>query len=105
MLADSSVLYIRPFPDSVINKSLSGSPLFTSLLKSNESGSATRYSNIDGVERVFGYARLEQYPLVVAAGYDRDQIRADWLASNITDAALNAALLVMMFVIGLTPRP
>ena len=100
MLADSSVMYIRPFPDSVINKNLSGSPLFASLLNSNESGSATWSSAIDGVERIFGYARLEQYPLVVAAGYDRDQIRTDWLASNITDAALNSALLVMMFIMG-----
>ncbi len=101
ILADSTVLYIRPLPDTVINKSLSDSPLFTSALKSSESGSATWISLVDGVERIFGYARLEKYPLVVTAGYDWNQIRADWLRSNITDAVLNTALLVIMLLLGL----
>lgn len=101
ILADSSVLYIRPLPDSVINKSLSNSPLFTTLLKSSESGSATWVSLVDGVERIFGYARLERYPLIVTAGFDRDQIRTGWLNENITEALLNIFLLVMMFILGI----
>ena len=100
ILADSSVLYIRPLPDAVINKSLSNSPLFTTLLKSSESGSATWVSLVDGVERIFGYARLERYPVIVTAGFDRDQIRKDWLNENITEALLNISLLVLMLILG-----
>lgn len=100
ILADSTVLYARPLPDSVINKSLSASPLFTTMLKTSASGSATWRSALDGVERVYGYARLDQYPLIVTAGYDRDKIRADWLAANLTDGILNLVLLAMMGIMG-----
>lgn len=100
ILADSTVLYIRPLPDSVINKSLADSPLFTTALKSAESGSATWVSLVDGVERIFGYARLEKYPLVVTAGYDREQIQYNWFKANSTDVILNIILLLIMFILG-----
>ena len=101
ILADTSVLYIRPFPDSAINRSLSMSPLFTTVLKTSASGSATWRSALDGVERVYGYARLEQYPLIVTAGYDLDKIRSDWFSANIIDVILNVVLLVMISGMGM----
>lgn len=101
ILADSSTLYVRPLPDSAINKNLSNSPLFTFALKASESGSATWVSLLDGVERIFGYARLERYPLIVTAGYDKDRIRTNWLQENIADALLNIAMLFMMLILGL----
>ncbi|KAA5932999.1 sensor domain-containing diguanylate cyclase [Pantoea sp. Bo_2] len=101
ILADTSVLYIRPFPDTAINKSLSSSPLFTTVLKTSSSGSATWRSALDGVERVYGYARLEQYPLIVTAGYDLDKIHEDWFAANIIDVLLNLILLVMISGMGM----
>lgn len=101
ILADTSVLYIRPFPDSAINRSLSMSPLFTTVLKTSASGSATWRSALDGVERVYGYARLEQYPLIVTAGYDLDKIRSEWFSANIIDVILNVVLLVMISGMGM----
>lgn len=101
ILADTSVLYARPFPDSVINQSLSASPLFRTALKNSDSGSATWRSALDGIERIYGYARLQQYPLVVTAGYDRDRIRREWLSANMTDAVLNLILLVMITGMGI----
>lgn len=101
ILADTSVLYIRPLPDTVINQSLSASPLFKTILKTSASGSATWRSTLDGVERIYGYARLEKYPLIVTAGYDRDKIKADWLRANLTDAILNLILLVMIAGMGI----
>lgn len=100
ILADSSVLYIRPLPDSFINRSLSSSPLFKSVLKVSDSGSATWRSALDGVERIFGYARLERYPLIVTAGYDRDAARAEWIAENLVDLALNIVLLLIITGMG-----
>ena len=100
VLADSSVLYIRPFPDTYMNRSLSASPLFESLLKSSDSGSATWRSSLDNVERIFGYARLDRYPLIVAAGYDRDAVRAEWVSQNIVGLSLNAILLLIMAGMG-----
>jgi len=101
ILADTSVLYIRPLPESAINRSLSSSPLFTTVLKTSASGSATWRSALDGVERIYGYARLEQYPLIVTAGYDRAEIRAEWLSANAADVVLNLVLLVMISGMGL----
>lgn len=98
--ADASVVYIRPFPDSVINQSVSTSPLFKSALKTATSGSATWRSALDGVERIYGYARLQQYPLIVATGYDRDRIWRDWLMANLSDVVLNAILLAMITLMG-----
>ena len=100
VLADTSVLYIRPLPDSFINRSLSSSPLFKKVLKVSDSGSATWRSALDGVERIFGYARLERYPLIVTAGYDRDAARAEWMSENLVDLALNVVLLFIIAGMG-----
>ena len=100
ILADATALYIRPFPDTYIGRTLSGSPLFQTELKSASSGSATWRSTLDGVERVFGYARLERYPLIVTAGYDRDRIRMEWMAANLTNVLLNIVLLLTITGMG-----
>lgn len=100
ILADTTVLYMRPLPDSVINRSLSASPLFRIALKTSASGSATWRSALDGIERIYGYARLEQYPLVVTAGYDRDRVQKAWLETNLTDVVLNLILLTMIMGMG-----
>jgi diguanylate cyclase (GGDEF)-like protein len=101
ILADTTVLYVRSLPESVINQSLSSSPLFRTALKASDSGSATWRSALDGVERIYGYARLQQYPLVVTAGYERDRIWKEWLGAHITDAILNLVLLVMITGMGI----
>lgn len=51
--------------------------------------------------RVFGYTRLERYPLIVTAGYDRDSIRREWLAGNLVNLLLNLALLCAITGMGI----
>ncbi|WAH61656.1 hypothetical protein LZ023_38770 (plasmid) [Pseudomonas silvicola] len=75
-------------------------PLFQTELKSASSGSATWRSTLDGVERVFGYARLERYPLIVTAGYDRDRLRMEWMTANLTNVLLNIVLLLTITGMG-----
>lgn len=60
--ADSTVLYVRPFPDSYINRTLSSSPLFTRMLKIAPTGGGTWKSAIDGVT-IFPRWRLMPYCL------------------------------------------
>lgn len=98
--ADSTVLYVRPFPDSYINRTLSSSPLFTRMLKIAPTGGGAWKSVLDGVPRIFGYATLERYPLVVSAGYDVNELRAAWWRNNIPTLALNAVLLGVVLVFG-----
>lgn len=99
-MADSTVMYVRPFPDSVINTSLSTSPLFTHALKSSASGSDTWRSALDNQVRIFGYARLNRYPLIVAAGYDKQDIQAQWRADNLLNVILSMAMLAALFLLG-----
>ncbi|WP_198511614.1 hypothetical protein, partial [Bacillus subtilis] len=71
MLADSTVLYARPMPDSYIGKNLSVSPLFLRMLAHADKGSGQWTAALDGKKRIFGFVRSQRYPLVVAAGYDK----------------------------------
>lgn len=99
-LADSTVLYVRPFSDAFINKTLASSPLFTRMLKISPVGGGTWRSALDGVTRIFGYASLARYPLVVSAGYDRSSLRSVWWRNNLPVLALNGVLLCAVFVFG-----
>jgi len=101
ILADASALYIRPFPDAYIGRMLSASPLFKTELKSASSGNATWRSSLDGIVRVYGYARLERYPLIVTAGYDLAAIRKAWLIGNLINLLLNLTLLFAIAGMGL----
>ena len=100
MKADGHLLYIRPYSDALINQNISLSPLFTDLLKNTASGAAIYRAAVDGRARIFGYASLKSYPLVVTAGYDRQQIRQDWIADSISFVLLNLVLLALLFVLG-----
>lgn len=61
---DSTVLYVRPFPDTIINRSMASTPLYRQLLKASPLGGGTWRSPVDGVTRIFGYAQLTSYLLV-----------------------------------------
>ncbi len=102
MLADSTVLYARPMPDSYIGKNLSASPLFRTLLQKADSGSGEWDAALDGQTRIFGFARSERYPLVVAAGYDKNTLRNQWLNNNLQDVMLNLALLASILLMGIS---
>lgn len=97
---DGTALFARPFDDNVINRNLSASPLFTRELTRHDRGNATWYSAIDRVERIFGFARLERYPLVVAAGYDKPALWNRWLKDSLPDIVLNAMLLLGTLIMG-----
>lgn len=99
MNTEGTLLYARPFPDRFINLSLSSSPLFMTLLSQSRTGSTTWHSRLDGQERLFGYARLERYPLVVAVGYETRVLWHAWWRNNVTGISINIFtwLLVLLF--------
>lgn len=97
---DGTVLYVRPFSDDVINRNLSASPLFTRELARKDRGNATWVAALDHVERIFGFARLERYPLVVVAGYDKPALWARWLKDSLPDLVLNGMLLLGTLLMG-----
>lgn len=101
ILADATALYVRPFSDAYIGRTLASSPLFKKELKAASSGNATWRSSLDGTMRVFGYARLERYPLIVTAGYELQTIRREWMAENVVNVLLNVALLLAITGMGI----
>lgn len=100
LLDDGTALYVRPFPDSFINRSLSASPLFTTQLVRADRGKGTWNSALDNKERIFGYARSGQYPLIVAAGFDKSALWSQWIHDSMPDLVLNGTLLLIIILIG-----
>ncbi|MDR7341735.1 diguanylate cyclase (GGDEF)-like protein [Pantoea alhagi] len=100
MKADAKLVYIRPYSESLINRSISLSPLFTQLLTTSASGAAIYRAAVDGRPRIFGYASLRSYPLVVTAGYDLQEVRQAWFADSIGFVLLNLVLLALLFLLG-----
>ncbi|WP_312064387.1 sensor domain-containing diguanylate cyclase [Pantoea septica] len=100
MLADSTVLYARPMPDSYIGKNLSSSHLFQSMLASSDKGSGQWRAALDGQARIFGFARSERYGLVVAAGYDKHNLLRSWIKGQVEDVLLDLALLAGIVLLG-----
>ncbi|QDY43849.1 sensor domain-containing diguanylate cyclase [Candidatus Pantoea soli] len=101
MLADSSVLYARPMPDSFIGRNLSASPLFSEMLAKNSRGSGQWTSALDGKNRLFGFASSDRYPLIVAAGYDTRDLFLRWAKGRVQDVLLSVALLGIIVALGL----
>lgn len=101
MLTDSTVLYARPMPDSYIGKNLAASQLFKDKLIKAEQGSGEWNAALDGKKRIFGYAKSERYPLVVAAGYDKDTLIKQWVKRLVKDLLLNCALLMSFLLLGM----
>ncbi|MEB7540338.1 sensor domain-containing diguanylate cyclase [Pantoea anthophila] len=100
MLADSTVLYARPMPDSYIGKNLSVSPLFLKMLANADKGSGQWTAALDGKQRIFGFVRSQRYPLVVAAGYDKRALFHHWLRGWVQDLILSLILLAVIILLG-----
>lgn len=98
--ADGTIIYIRPFPDSIINRRITDSPLFTEVLKNTRYGTRTWENRVDGVTRIVGYARPERYPLVAVVGYGREALAQEWLRNNRGIIVLNALLLLIIILSG-----
>ncbi|HEY0208121.1 sensor domain-containing diguanylate cyclase [Acerihabitans sp.] len=96
MLADGTILYRRPFEEGAIGRSMAKSQLFTEVLPRARSGNATLVSYYDKVERVFGYAMLEQYPLVIAAGLSKREVLRGWRTDSMVFAAGGVGVLAIL---------
>ncbi|WP_413728454.1 diguanylate cyclase [Sodalis sp. RH19] len=96
MLADGTILYRRPYEESAIGRSMAKSTLFTDVLPRAKSGNATIISYYDKVERIFGYSKLDQYPLVIAAGLSKKEVLRGWLTDSIIFAAGGAGILIIL---------
>lgn len=77
-MADGTVLARRPALDNVRGASIADGELFRIYLKEHYEGTATVRSILDHELRIYGYKRLDRYPLVVLAGLSEQEVLDEW---------------------------
>jgi diguanylate cyclase (GGDEF)-like protein len=98
--ADARIVVRRPFNEAEVGTSLASGPLFTQLLPKGSSGTATVKSYVDGVERVVGFRRVDEYPLIVFAALNKDEVLASWRRESLLSAAIVSLLLGILGLLG-----
>lgn len=78
VLADGTVLARRPSTKTSTGTSIAEGELFTKYLKEHYEGTATVISMLDQIKRIYGYKRLDRYPLVVLAGLSEYEVLDGW---------------------------
>jgi diguanylate cyclase (GGDEF)-like protein len=101
LLADGTILYRRPYSIAAIGKNISDGVLFREILPHSEFGNATIISRYDKVERIYGYSRVNRYPLVIAAGLSKEDVLADWRNDSGVFALGGFTLLAILLALGL----
>lgn len=100
MLDNGTILTRRPFHDQDIGTDISKGELFRHYLKVSPQGTATTYSVVDKVQRILGFARIEQYPLVVLVGRDKQEILAEWRKESLLGAAIVGFFVLLLAYMG-----
>lgn len=77
-MANGTVLARRPTLENVRGVSIAEGELFRTYLKEQYEGTATVRSFLDHEMRLYGYKRLDRYPLVVLAGLSEQEVLDEW---------------------------
>lgn len=75
---DGSLILRRPFLPERVNQPLVNHPLQQQIEAGARSGTLRMRATLDGVERIYGFHRLGDYPLYVIAGLATDDVLAGW---------------------------
>lgn len=101
ILSDGTILYRRPYNEEAIGKNISRSVLFREILPRSPLGNVTMLSQFDNVERVYGYSRVERYPLVITAGLSKQDVLAEWRSDASLFVIGGGVLLTILLALGL----
>lgn len=99
-LDDGTLLARRPFEPKLVNTSVAKSRIFTTLLPESSSGAQMFPSIVDGVTRMYGYDKVQAYPLVLIAGQSEQAVLAAWYANLWRTAGFVGLLLVVTLLFG-----
>ena len=77
-LEDGTLMYRRPFQAELIGTDQSQGTVFRSYRKNAPAGSEMLVASVDGVERLYSYRRLDDFPMIVATALSKQDIFAQW---------------------------
>ncbi|MBI3728851.1 MAG: PAS domain S-box protein [Burkholderiales bacterium] len=101
MLADDGTLVLRrPLIVGALGKKYINSPIFREQIAATSSGTFSTVSRIDRIERIVGYSRLEQFPLIAVAALSREEVLEGWRSSAIVQIIGNAVLIIILLIFG-----
>lgn len=91
---DGRLVLRRPAMPELVNQPFKDSPLHARAIEGSGKGFHRFTSTIDGVERIYGYQRVGEYPLYVVAGISTADYLSDWRQTLFMGMA-SAALLFL----------
>ncbi|WP_350616074.1 sensor domain-containing diguanylate cyclase [Pseudomonas sp. HY7a-MNA-CIBAN-0227] len=94
------ILARKPFRDADVGTDISNGQVFSLLVPSVNSGTATTKSVVDGVERVVSFRRVNGYPLVIITAFDKNEVLANWRSESLDSIFISSLLLVVLSLLG-----
>jgi diguanylate cyclase (GGDEF)-like protein/PAS domain S-box-containing protein len=95
-LSLGSAVVTSPLADAVIGKNWSHSPMFRQHLPAWPTGTVRQVVVEDGVERIYSYRALNDYPVVVTYGLSMDTILDGWKQSAWNHGMLLVVAMVLL---------
>ncbi len=101
MLTDDGTLILRrPLIVGALGKKYINSPIFREQIAVSSSGTFSTTSKLDRIERIVGYSRLEQFPLIAVAAVSREEVLEAWRSSAIVQGIGNGVLIIILLIFG-----
>ncbi|MFZ6731632.1 ATP-binding protein [Undibacterium sp. Ji42W] len=101
MLTDDGTLILRrPMIVGALGKKYINSPIFREQIAVNKFGTFSTTSKLDRIERIVGYSRLEQFPLIAVAALSREEVLEAWRSSAIVQGIGNGVLIIILLIFG-----
>jgi len=94
------IIVRHPFHDTEVGTDISSGEVFALLTPGVASGTATIRSFIDNVVRIISFHRVDGYPLVVIAAFERDEILTDWRRESLASFIISSILLLILGLLG-----
>lgn len=95
---EGEVLSRYPNPEGALGKSLSDTPFLNSLL--SDSGVYQRLSQLDGIERIYAWRRIERHGLVVVVGHSIREIMHPYQEQRSRALLAGLGISVLLLLVG-----
>lgn len=94
LFRDDGITLVRfPNPAQEIGRDISQRSFFDKVFRDSPSGVFYETSNSDGITRIYGWRRVQGWPLGVSVGIDRELVLAQWRQDTLVNVAIALMLL------------